>query len=154
MSSQGNSVPNWTVSIIAQVDNDNPEGNEWEYQILENTILTNHRASNIRYVIFKFLQKEYTGKVQVLEPGQEEFTELENTTTSYDSLYDPAKLTEFFTDQVFVNNIWGGEKSYQMLITWGHGAGLSYFDFDSGIPSKTKAILLKGMRNGKAIKPE
>src|SRR5688572_9763511 len=105
----------WTVSIIAQYD----EGVKMEYDELEQSILHQKYSKHLQFIIFKYDQitkeasvkirkRDFLGKqfFQIIQIGKVDFYADENNI-----------LVGFFQKYT-------SPKYKNMIITWGHGAGL------------------------------
>lgn len=117
----------WTVSIIAQVDTHN----EWEYSNLLKTI-SGIETDHLRFVVLEYRQTQKS--VKILEVSSKNNTVLNDITddkieSKEVNLFDKKNnvLKSFFKNYVLDND---KDSKYQMLITWGHGAGFGFFYHD------------------------
>jgi hypothetical protein len=110
----------WKVSVIAQYTD------SWatEYQLLIDAIKAQLNTPKIHFIIFKYYadQNPKTNcKASITEYFQGA-TDEEKFLPQLCNLYNPQTLTDFFTRVKTV------EADAHILITWGHGAGLGFFE--------------------------
>src|SRR5690606_38765853 len=80
-------------------------------------------TKNIRYVIFKHFEKSTITKVIVYQNSKIEMLDL-----GFTDIYNPATLTEFFNNYVLAYKDKKVKSERHLLLTWGHGAGLGFFN--------------------------